>query len=167
DEAQAIADAILATKDDDRAGLTRRATEVRDIARRVTRNLTATPFRSLKNLPEGCILIAEELTPSDAALLDPARIAGVATDEGGADGHTAIMLRALGIPSVLGVPGLTETVRRNDQMVLDGAAGHVAIHPEAATLIAAREKLAAYARDRARLGRLRRLPAITTDGEEV
>jgi phosphotransferase system enzyme I (PtsI) len=99
--------------------------------------------------------------------LDPARIAGVATDEGGADGHTAIMLRALGIPSVLGVPGLTETVRRNDQVVLDGAAGHIAIHPEAATLAAAREKLAAYARERARLGRLRRLPAITTDGEEV
>ena len=84
DEAAAISDAILGTKDDDRAGLSRRATEVRDIARRVTRNLTATPFRSLKNLPEGCILIAEELTPSDAALLDPARIAGVATDEGGA-----------------------------------------------------------------------------------
>jgi phosphotransferase system enzyme I (PtsI) len=167
DEAAAISDAILATKDDDRAGLSRRATEVRDIARRVTRNLTATPFRSLKNLPEGCILIAEELTPSDAALLDPARIAGVATDEGGADGHTAIMLRALGIPSVLGVPGLTETVRRDDPVVLDGAAGSIAIHPEAATLTAARGKLAAYARERARLGRLRRLPAITTDGEEV
>jgi phosphotransferase system enzyme I (PtsI) len=73
--------------------------------------------------------------------LDPARIAGVATDEGGADGHTAIMLRALGIPSVLGVPGLTESVRRNDPIVLDGAAGSIAIHPEAATLTAAKEKL--------------------------
>ena len=105
DEAEAIAALILADKDDDSAGLQRRADEVREIARRLTRNLTATPFRSLKDVPEGAILVAEELTPADAALLDPSRIAGVATEEGGADGHTAIMLRALGIPSVLGAPG--------------------------------------------------------------
>jgi hypothetical protein len=47
----------------------------------------------------------------------------VATEEGGADGHTAIMLRALGIPAVLGAPGLTEAARRGDPMVLDGGAG--------------------------------------------
>lgn len=108
DEAEEIRATILSLKDDDKAGLARRANEVRDIARRLIRNLTATPFRSLKDLPEGCILVAEELTPADAALLDPSRIAGVATEEGGADGHTAIMLRALGIPSVLGAHGLTE-----------------------------------------------------------
>ena len=51
------------------------------------------------------MLVAEALRPADAALLDPSRIAGVATDEGGADGHTAIMLRALGVPAVLGAPG--------------------------------------------------------------
>ncbi|MFC7553979.1 PEP-utilizing enzyme [Pseudoroseomonas wenyumeiae] len=112
DEAEAIAAAILATKDDDKPGLKRRAGEVREIARRLTRNLTATPFRSLKDVPAGAILVAEELTPADAALLDPTRIAGVATDEGGADGHTAIMLRALGIPSVLGCAGLTEAAAR-------------------------------------------------------
>ncbi len=166
-EAEAIIAAIIALKDDDKAGLARRAAEVRDIARRLTRNLTATPFRSLKDLPEGCILVAEELTPADAALLDPARIAGVATEEGGADGHTAIMLRALGIPAVLGAHGLTEAAARGDQAVLDGAAGVVTLHPSAATLAAARERLAAFARERTKLSKLRRLPAQTTDGEQV
>ncbi|WP_198377256.1 phosphoenolpyruvate--protein phosphotransferase [Neoroseomonas rubea] len=167
DEAEAIGAAIVALKDDDKAGLARRAAEVRDIARRLTRNLTATPFRSLKDLPEGCILVAEELTPADAALLDPSRIAGVATEEGGADGHTAIMLRALGIPSVLGAHGLTEAAERGDPAVLDGATGLVTIHPSAATLAAARDRLAAFAKERGRLSKLRRLPATTTDGEEV
>ncbi|MBP0465743.1 phosphoenolpyruvate--protein phosphotransferase [Roseomonas sp. PWR1] len=167
DEAEAIGAAIVALKDDDKAGLARRAAEVRDIARRLTRNLTATPFRSLKDLPEGCILVAEELTPADAALLDPSRIAGVATEEGGADGHTAIMLRALGIPSVLGAHGLTEAAARGDPAVLDGSSGTVTIHPSAATLAAARERLAAFAKERGRLSKLRRLPATTTDGEEV
>jgi phosphotransferase system enzyme I (PtsI) len=167
DEAEAIAAVILANKDDDRAGLKRRADEVREIARRLTRNLTATPFRSLKEVPEGAILVAEELTPADAALLDPSRIAGVATAEGGADGHTAIMLRALGIPSVLGCVGLTESVTRGDQAVLDGSAGTIVLRPGQAALDKGRESLAAFAKERAKLAKLRRLPAVTTDGEPV
>lgn len=167
DEAESIAAAILATKDDDKPGLKRRAGEVREIARRLTRNLTATPFRSLKEVPAGAILVAEELTPADAALLDPTRIAGVATDEGGADGHTAIMLRALGIPSVLGCTGLTQAADRGDQAVLDGAAGTIVLRPGEAALEAGRAALAAYAKEKARLAKLRRLPSITQDGEEV
>jgi phosphoenolpyruvate-protein phosphotransferase len=167
DEAEAIAAAILAAKDDDKAGLKRRAGEVREIARRLTRNLTATPFRSLKGVPAGAILLAEELTPADAALLDPTRIAGVATEEGGADGHTAIMLRALGIPSVLACPGLTEAARRGDQAVLDGGAGTIVIRPGEAALEVGRHSLAVYAKEKARLAKLRRLPAVTLDGEEV
>ncbi len=167
DEADAIAEIILANRDDDKAGLKRRAGEVREIARRLTRNLTQNPFRSFKDVPEGAILVADELTPADAALLDPSRIAGVATEEGGADGHTAIMLRALGLPAVLGAPGLTEAARRGDQVVLDGAAGIVSLHPTATTLHAAKDQLAAYARERTKLSKLRRLPAVTTDGELV
>jgi phosphotransferase system enzyme I (PtsI) len=167
DEAESIAAIILAAKDDDKAGLKRRAGEVREIARRLTRNLTATPFRSLKGVPAGAILVAEELTPADAALLDPTRIAGVATEEGGADGHTAIMLRALGIPSVLACAGLTEAAARGDQAVLDGGLGTIVLRPGAAALEVGREALAAYAKEKARLAKLRRLPAVTLDGEEV
>lgn len=167
DEAEAIATLIMAAKDDDRAGLKRRADEVREIARRLTRNLTATPFRSLKEVPEGAILVAEELTPADAALLDPARIAGVATEEGGADGHTAIMLRALGIPSVLGCVGLTGSVTRGDRAVLDGSAGTIVLRPGEKALEKGKEALAAFAKERQKLAKLRRLPAVTTDGEPV
>jgi phosphoenolpyruvate-protein phosphotransferase len=167
DEAEAIAALILAAKDDDKAGLNRRAGEVREIARRLVRNLTATPFRSLKGVPTGAILISDELTPADAALLEPGRVAAVATEEGGADGHTAIMLRALGIPAVLGCHGLTAAARRGDQAVLDGGAGRVTLHPSAEAIAAAKEGLAAQAKERTRLGKLRRLPAETTDGQQV
>ena len=91
---------------EDRASLQRRAEEVREIGRRLVRNLTRSPFRSFAGLPEGAILVSESLRPADAALLDPSRLAGVATEEGGADGHTAVMLRALGVPAVLGAAGL-------------------------------------------------------------
>lgn len=167
EEAEAIAANILALGGDDRAGLKRRAEEIREIARRLHRNLTRAPFRSFAGLPQGAILVAETLTPADAALIDPARLAAVAADEGGADGHTAIMLRALGLPAVLGVAGLTEAANPGDVAVVDGAAGTITLNPSAATLAAARRGVQAYAREKARLAKLRRLPAVTTDGEPV
>ena len=151
----------------DRSGPQRQAEEVREIGRRLVRNLTRAPFRSFADSAPGSILVAETLRPSDAALIDPARIAGVATEEGGTDGHTAILLRALGIPSVLGAPGLMADLKAGDLMVLDGGDGTILLHPGAPSLAGARKAVDAFARDRQRLSRLRRLPAVTLDGEPV
>ena len=171
-EADAIATTILGQIEpglnaEDLAGLQRRAEEVREIARRLVRNLTRTPFRSFAGLPDGAILLSESLRPADAALLDPSRVAGVATDEGGTDGHTAVMLRALGVPSVLGLAGLTHAARPGDILVVDGITGTATLNPGPETLAAARRAVAAFARERQRYARLRRLPAETTDGETV
>jgi phosphotransferase system enzyme I (PtsI) len=168
DETDAIAAAIMAMPgDDDPSGLQRRADEVREIGRRLVRNLTQTPFRSFTGLPEGAVLVVESLRPADAALLDPSRLAGVATEEGGSDGHTAIMLRALGVPAVLGVAGLSQAARPGELMVIDGAAGSVVVNPTPETLAAARRAVTAFAREQQKLARLRRLPAITTDHHHV
>jgi phosphoenolpyruvate-protein phosphotransferase len=172
EEAEVIAMAILAQAEpgmpaEDRAGLTRRAEEVREIGRRLVRNLTRAPYRSFAGLPEGAVLISESLRPSDAALLDPSRLAGVATEEGGAEGHTAVMLRALGVPAVLGAVGLAHTIQPGDMVVVDGSTGTVVLNPQPETLATARRTVTAFARERQRLGRLRRLPAETTDGEAV
>lgn len=168
DETEALAETIMAMPgDEDRAGRRRRAEEVREIGRRLIRNLTRAPFRSFTGLPPGAVLACEYLRPADAALLDPARLAGVATDDGGADGHTAIMLRALGVPAVLGVAGLTEAVRPGETIIVDGTAGVVTLNPSATTLATARRAVTAYARELQKLALLRRLPAVTADGEAV
>ena len=163
DEAEHIASAILGqtapeTPDDERLGLQRHAEEVREIARRLVRNLTRQPFRSFRGLPDGAVLISEGLRPADAALLDPARLAGVATEEGGADGHTAVMLRALGVPAVLGAPGLAHAIQPGDLAVVDGSKGVVVLNPSPASLADARRALTAFARERQKYARLRRLP---------
>ena len=169
DETDAIAEVILALPNDpeDGGGRRRRADEVREIGRRLVRNLTRTPFRSFNALPEGGVLVCEVLRPSDAALLHPARLAGVATDEGGLEGHTAIMLRAIGVPAVLGVAGLSQAVKPGDAIVVDGAAGTVVINPSSATLTAARRAVTAFAREQQKFSLLRRLPAVTEDGEKI
>ena len=100
-----------------------RADDIREVGSRLIRNLTKTPYQGFKHLPEGSILVAEELTPADTALMDPQLIAGFATMLGGAESHTAIMARSLGIPAVLGVGGLIGAVRTGDAIVIDGGAG--------------------------------------------
>lgn len=167
DESEAIAELILGLDDGDPAGRRRRADEVREIGRRLIRNLTRTPFRSFAELPEGAILVAETLRPSDAALLDPSRLAGVVTEEGGSDGHTAVMLRALGVPAVLGATGICEAAAPGDLLVVDGVSGSVVINPAAPTLAAARRAVTAFAREQQKLARLRRLPSVSEDGEAV
>ncbi len=168
DESAAIAAAVLATPNpDDQATQARQADEVREIGRRLVRNLTHAPFRSFALMPGGAVLVAEVLRPADAALLDPSRLAGVATEEGGADGHTAIMLRALGVPAVLGAARLMQAAQPGDLVVVDGGNGMVAVHPTEPTLAEARRQVAVFARGRQRLARLRRLPAVTLDGVAV
>ncbi len=127
DEVEALARAMLAAADEPEAA--RRCRCPAAPRRRDTRDRpppAAQPdrgaFRSFAGVPQGAILVAETLRPADAALIDPARIAGLATEEGGTDGHTAIMLRALGVPAVLGVHGLLAAARTGTMAVLDGGA---------------------------------------------
>jgi len=172
EEAEAIAGAIQAqaqpgTSAEDRASLTRRADEVREIGRRLVRNLTHTPFRNFAGMQAGAVLVSEALRPADVALLDPSRLAGVAAEEGGADGHTGVVLRALGVPAVLGAAGLAHATRPGELVVVDGTTGKVFLNPTAATLAAARRAVTAFARERQRYARLRRLPARTQDGAAI
>ncbi len=145
----------------------RRAEEVREIGRRLIRNLARAPFRSFSNLAPGTVLVTEQLRPADAALIDPARIAAVVMDDGGTADHTAIMLRALGIPAVLGVAGFAARARAGERVVVNGERGSVVLDPSPATLAAAEREVAAYARERQRLARLRTLPAQLSGGEAV
>jgi phosphoenolpyruvate-protein phosphotransferase len=178
EEAQAVAAALLAlvreaAADEDNTAA-RQAEEVREIARRLVRNLTRAPFRSFTAAPEGAILIAEALRPADVPLINPARIAGVVTEEGGSSGHVAILLRALDIPAVLGVSGLLAAARSGSEaglvphdVIVEGSEGSIVLRPQDATVQAARRSLLAYARERQRLGRLRRLAAETLDGQTI
>lgn len=166
DETQALAEAILALPGSSDAAR-RHAEEVREIGRRLVRNLTRTPFRSFTGLPSGAVLICESLRPADAALLDPSKLAGVATEEGGADGHTSVMLRALGVPAVLSVDGLGQAARPGDLVVIDGTAGTVIVNPSPTTMAAAKRAVIAFAQERARFSRMRRLASVTQDGHSV
>ncbi len=163
DEAEAQAEAILALTGSDRAGRLRRAEEVREIGRRILRNLMHQPFRSFAGVTAGSVLASTDLRPADAALIRPSHFAGIVTAEGGADGHTAVMLRALGLPAVMGAAGLLSAATPGTLAIIDGTSGEVILNPSPASLEAAQTKLSELARTKRALARLQRLPAETRD----
>ena len=147
--------------------LAARVADMRDIGRRLLRNLTHTPHRPFTALPRRAVILAEEMTPADTALLDRRRVAGLATVVGGAESHTAIMARSLGLPTVLGVAGLMKGLRGGEPVIVDGTGGVVVINPTPATLRHYRGKRAHFLRARRALTRLRDLPAETRDGTRI
>ena len=158
--AQAFAkmeDSYLAGKIDD----------VREASARLVRNLTRAGYQAFSGVPPGTIIIAEEITPADTALMDPARIGGFAAAMGGAEGHTAIMARSLGLPAVLGVAGLTGAVRSGDIVAVDGVRGGLVVNPGESTIGRLERRRRALERRERQLARLRRVAAVSQDGARV
>ncbi len=147
--------------------LAARFDDIRIVGMRLIRNLAKRPFEALARLPEGTVILAEELTPADTALMDPRRVAGFATVLGGSESHTSIMARALGLPAVVGVAGLLSHPGRRETVVIDGSAGTVVINPGPATVARYRERQEALRRQGRQLDKLRRLPSVTRDGVEI
>jgi phosphotransferase system enzyme I (PtsI) len=163
-EIKEIAESFAAMRD---PYLAARIEDIRVVGTRLIRNLIKKPYVAYSAVPAGAVILAEELSPADTALMDPQRIAGFATVFGGAEGHTAIVARALGLPAVLGVPRLLEHVRAGDTVVIDGTDGCVIIDPSAETVREYEARRDALARERRGLTRLRKLPAVTRDGVEI
>ena len=151
----------------DDAYLAARIEDIRDVGRRLIRNLTKTPFKPFSMLPKNAVILAEELTPADAALLNPADVAGFATVLGGSASHTAIMARSLGLPAIVGMTGLLSRTNDGATAIIDGAEGKVILNPTAETLARYRSKRAEFLKRRRHLHRLHKVPAVTLDGTTV
>jgi len=106
-----------------------RADDLRDVRNRLLRVLTGADRTDLGSLPEGSVVLAELLTPSDTAQLDPDAITGIATVKGGRTAHAAIIARSLGIPAVVGIGETLGEIVDGDEVVVDGEEGVVIADP--------------------------------------
>jgi len=147
--------------------LAARAGDVQEVGNRLLRHLMRTPVKPFSTAPKGSIVVTEELTPADTAQINPDRIAGIATAVGGRQSHTAIMARAIGIPAVLGAPGLMGAVRPGDKILVDGELGQIVVNPSSERLAAFKSRRVERLRRQRRLDRLTKRPAITRDGARI
>lgn len=157
DAFSAMDDAYLASRIDD----------IRDVGSRLVRSLTKTPYRPFSMLPRNAVILTEELTPADTALLDPRVVAGFATTLGGVQSHTAIMARSLGFPAVMAVPGLVRETPSGAVVIVDGLSGRVIVDPLPETMDDYRRQRARFQRERRALTRFKTLPAVTRNGVHI
>jgi phosphoenolpyruvate-protein phosphotransferase (PTS system enzyme I) len=106
-----------------------RADDLRDVRDRLVRLLTGGKRLNLAELPRGTVVLAERLTPSDTAQLDPNRVAGFATITGGRTSHAAIFARSLALPAVVGIGSELATVDDGASVIVDGEAGEIIADP--------------------------------------
>lgn len=147
--------------------LASRAADLRDAGARVLRRLGAVIEGRPELPPEPAILLAEDLTPSDAAGLDPARVLGFCTAGGGPTSHVAIIARSLEIPAVVGAGPAVLHQRDGAPAVLDGDNGILYVDPGEEDLAAARAARSALVHPCEEEHRARHQPAVTTDGVRI
>ncbi len=163
--ADRYAQALASVEDD---YLRERAADVRDVTRRILRNLSGHKTgETISTLSQPSILIARDLAPSDTAMLSREKIVGFATDLGSPTSHTAIMARALGIPAVVGLHDVSARVRKGDTVMLDGSRGTLLINPTKEHCEQFGRAEATRATIRTELTSLRNAPAETRDGYNV
>jgi phosphotransferase system enzyme I (PtsI) len=157
---------VLGSVDD--AYLRERAADLRDLAGRVLDHLSgAIHENELQHLSEPCILVAHDLAPSVTALLDRKHVLGFATEAGGKTSHTAIMARKMGIPAVVGLGPLLDSVHDGEYALLDGHGGVLTLNPTDQTLFEYGQLKQRRALFEEKLALLREQPAVTLDGHSI
>lgn len=109
--------------------LRRRASDLRDVATRLLRNIESDAVRGA-DAPKGpYILAAKKLTTADMFNLDNEQVEGIVAEEGGMSSHAAILARGMGIPTLTGIRDLTSSLRDGDLVVLDATEGELVTGP--------------------------------------
>lgn len=144
-----------------------RAADVRDVSDRLIASLRGeSGWR--QEMEEPGIICAEDLAPSELAVLDRERVLALVTAHGSVNSHTAILARSMNIPAVVGVGDGFLTENRDGRMaVVDGFAGEVITDPDEDTLGAFLEKQRACEEEKQHLQALKGRESITLDGRRV
>ncbi|MFZ4848065.1 MAG: phosphoenolpyruvate--protein phosphotransferase [Caldilinea sp.] len=149
--------------------LARRADDVADAGQRVLRLLAGLPAESpLFAPPEPAILVTTELKPSDVARLPADQVLGIVTAEGGATGHSAILARSLGIPTVTGIgAAAVASIREGQTIALDGDNGLVWPAPDPTLCDRLLARRTAWLAQRQKAQQQALAPAITLDRQTI
>lgn len=144
-----------------------RANDLLDAGQRVLSHLAGEPSCEIADLPSGTILVAENLTPSQTAMLNREKIFAFCTVSGGATSHVAILARSLGLPALAGMDPRILQLPEGSEVILDGDQGEIRIHPSP------EDKVRAAARQQEQLEKRRAALALaqqeahTSDGVKI
>jgi phosphotransferase system enzyme I (PtsI) len=158
--------ATLSAIDD--AYLRERVADMRDVTSRIMGNLLGHgQHHDLQGVSDPCIIISEDLSPSEVAILNRKLILAFGTDVGSKTSHAAIMARSARIPAVVGLKNASRKVTTGDHILLDGYNGTVVVNPTDQTLFEYGQLLRRQASIEEKLTEIKNLPAVTLDGVKI
>lgn len=147
--------------------LKERTADIRDVAERLLDNLAGYEDRRLV-VPEGdAVLVAEDLSPADLAVVERDRFQGIVLATGGVTSHASLLAKSFEIPTVVAAEGLLESVRKEDSLIVDGNSGVVFVNPNKEIIGEYDRMERHYLAVNRELDEMRDLPAETTDGHRV
>lgn len=144
-----------------------RSDDVKDVIRHILRCLQGNDPAPLSGLDEKVVIVAHDLTPSEALRLGRGPVTAFLLETGGQTSHTAIIARALRLPLISGLHDLTQLVVDDDPIIVNGAEGEIILHPTAAQLEHYKLELARLERKDRALTATRKLEAVSRDGEVI
>lgn len=105
--------------------LRERATDIRDLGRRVLTYMQQEAQTQPLQWPERAILVAEEITPAMLGEIPTDKLVGLVSVLGSSNSHAVILARSMGIPTVVGAVDLPFTQLDGRELVVDGYMGRV------------------------------------------
>lgn len=153
----------------DDAYLRERKTDVTQVVERILKTLAGQPGHTAPVIRQDThvILVAHDISPADLIQIKPQQFTAIVTDLGGATSHTAIVVRSLNKPCVVGLHSARELARENDLLIVDGTNGVVILNPSKAELAKYKQLQSAWDKAQQKLKRLKSKPAVTLDGTTI
>ncbi|MBL7003892.1 MAG: phosphoenolpyruvate--protein phosphotransferase [Gammaproteobacteria bacterium] len=148
------------------AYLAERAQDVRDLGKRVLKGLMG-GSDTLLNYPPDTVLIGENISVTDLALIPSGVLKGIVSGHGSKSSHVAILAHALGVPAVMGVSNLPSRGLNGRTVVVDGYSGHIYIDPHPQLFESLNEAINADDLILKQLGDMIDEPATTLDGIDI
>jgi phosphotransferase system, enzyme I, PtsP len=147
--------------------LRERAHDLDDLARRLLRHLVGEIGHRGLDLEADSVLVARGMGPAELLDYRRDRLAGLVLEEAAATSHVAIVARAMGLPMVGDVKGITDAARGGDLIALDGESGEVHLRPGEGIVHAYVTKRTLHEHRVAQFATIRELPAETKDGVHI
>ncbi len=149
--------------------LRERQEDLRHVCRYVVRSLRGIHLHHLSEVEGDVVIVADDLSPSDAVRLGRENVVGFVIEHGSPTSHTTIIARSLNLPAVLGVDGISRKLadQGDPSIVIDGTAGKVILHPDTSTIEIYRGRIQEREREELVLLEAAELPTITLDGTRL
>ena len=103
--------------------------DLRDLVRRIIFSLAGVRAHALESMPDGSVLVAKRLLPSDTIFLARKKVSAAILESGGTGSHAALFAHEMALPCVSGFPGIFDKIPSNVEVLVDAESAELIINP--------------------------------------